>query len=87
MSLLIESLTHQEILRQIEYAQRRFGDMASAHEAYGVLLEEVAELLDAIRANNAHLARDEALQVAAVAIRLADHCTDCAAFRKRSGFA
>ena len=41
----------------------------STHEGYGVLAEEVAELLDAIRANDIRSCRDEAVQVAAVAVR------------------
>ena len=41
----------------------------STHEGYGVLVEEMAELLDAIRANDITQCRDEAMQVAAVALR------------------
>ena len=66
-------------------AQERYGPFASTHEAFGVLAEEIQELLDAIRANAMESVRTEALQVAAVAARLAAHCRDDAAFRHRSG--
>lgn len=57
-------------------AQKKYGDFASMHEAYGVLAEEVAELFDAVRMGQAHPNRGarieaEAIQVAAVALRIA----------------
>lgn len=61
------------MLDEAEDAQDRYGDFASTHEALGVLLEEVEELRDAIRANNADDATKEAMQVAAVAYRLYWH--------------
>lgn len=81
-----------KILRTIsdeaEAAQDRYGDFASTHEALGVLLEEVEELRDAIRANNAEDAEREAMQVAAVAYRLYWHLATPntrADFYRRSG--
>ena len=56
---------------QIDYAQDRYGPFTSTHEGYGVLAEEVAELLDAIRANSIQATRKEAIQVSAVAFRIA----------------
>lgn len=58
-------------------AQDRFGDYASMHEAYGVLAEEVAELFDGVRmrqtdTQRAEVIRREAIQVAAVAMRIAE---------------
>lgn len=58
-------------------AQEIYGDFASAHEAYGVLAEEMAELLDAVRLRQEDPTRpmrirDEALDIAAVALRLAE---------------
>lgn len=41
----------------------------NAHEGYAVLLEEVDELWDEIKANRADTARKEAVQVAAMAVR------------------
>jgi hypothetical protein len=57
-------------------AQRDFGDFASMHEAYGVLAEEVAEFLDAVRLRQTNPNRVvkcelEAIDIAAVALRIA----------------
>jgi len=41
----------------------------SPHEGYGVLLEEVDEAWDEIKANNPAAARKEMIQVAAMALR------------------
>lgn len=76
----------KEIDDQIVGAEKRFGPFTSSHEAYGVLAEEVAELLDAIRANASESVRYEAIQVAAVASRIAEYCRDNKAFADRSGF-
>jgi NTP pyrophosphatase (non-canonical NTP hydrolase) len=65
-------------------AGEQYGDFTSSHEAYGVLAEEVAELLDAIRSNSMDAIAREARQVAAVALRTA-HCAERSlAFMKRS---
>lgn len=57
-------------------AQKTYGDFASMHEGYGVLAEEVAELFDAVRmkpgADRARHIEREAIQVAAVAMRIAE---------------
>lgn len=74
-----------EITSEAERASLKFGPFTSSHEALGVLVEEVAELTDAIRANKLESIRMEAIQVAAVALRLAVHCRDHAAFARRSG--
>lgn len=57
-------------------AQESYGDFASMHEAYGVLAEEVVELFEAVRLNQGRperrkAIRHEAIQVAAVALRIA----------------
>ena len=75
-----------DIAVEITIATNRYGDYASVQEAYGVLAEEMAELLDAIHANASESVRAEAIQIAAVATRLAEHCRDHPAFSKRSGF-
>lgn len=75
----------ETVLGQVAYASTRFGPFTSSHEAYGVLAEEVAELLDAIRANNRVAVELEACQVSAVALRLAQCCA-LPAFQERSGF-
>lgn len=50
-----------------------------------MLTEEIMELTHAIHANALESIRTEAIQVAAVALRLAAHCRDNAAFATRSG--
>lgn len=55
-------------------AESRYGPFASTHEGYGVLAEEVAELFEAIRANSLRDSQREAIQVAAVALRISMHC-------------
>lgn len=62
-----------KIVREAGHAQDRYGDFTSTHEAYGVLAEEVSELLEAIRSNEMFSVEKEARQVAAVALRLAEH--------------
>ncbi len=57
-------------------ADRDFGDFSSMHEAYGVLAEEVAEFFAAVRLrqsdrNRGIKCRNEALDIAAVALRIA----------------
>ena len=66
-------LVHDEA----QSAQVRYGDFASMHEALGVLDEEFQELKLAIfmRQQNPHRSecvRKEAVQVAAVALRIAE---------------
>jgi NTP pyrophosphatase (non-canonical NTP hydrolase) len=74
------------VLGEAKRARDRYGDFTSTHEAYGVLAEEVSELLDAIRANELDSVEKEAIQVAAVAMRLARQCaTPSNAFSARSG--
>lgn len=50
-------------------ATKRFGPMASAHEGYAVILEELDEMWDEVKANSTKRAREEAVQVAAMATR------------------
>ncbi len=56
---------------ELNIAQAKFPRFNSPHEGYAVLLEEVNELWDAIKDKNASrdAVRDEAIQVAAMAIR------------------
>ena len=72
-------------------AAKKYGDFTSTHEAFGVLAEEVAELLLAIHENKITRVEREARQVAAVALRLAEICGRPGAlrseqFKRRSGF-
>jgi len=74
-----------EAEEEIAKATLRYGDFSSTHEALGVLAEEMAELKDAIRANALESIRMEAIQVAAVALRLAENCRTNTGFQRRSG--
>lgn len=51
-------------------ARQRHGPMNSGHEGYAVILEELEELWELVRADKAHTieAYDEAKQIAAMAI-------------------
>jgi hypothetical protein len=65
------------VRREADTAQRRYGDFASMHEAYGVLAEEMAELFEAVRLRQENAERPiairrEAIQIAAVAMRIAE---------------
>ena len=76
----------ERIAKEINEARGRYGPFSSAHEGYGVLAEEVAELLDAIRSNTDVVVQIEACQVAAVATRLAlSLCDENEETLKRSG--
>ena len=61
-----------EVVRlELESATAKFGPMASAHEGYAVILEEMDELWEAIKSKEASRedVQDEAVQVAAMASR------------------
>ena len=73
-----------DVMRLIETAQARYGKFSSAHEAIGVASEEWDELRDAIHANDLQAIQHEALDLAAVCIRLAEACRDGGDFAKRS---
>ena len=75
------------MLAEMSDAKEQYGPYTSTHEAYGVLAEEVYELLEAIRSNRRDMILQEAVQVAGVALRLAQQCHDEIepAFMQRSG--
>jgi hypothetical protein len=58
-----------QLLAEASRAERKHGRWADAHHGYGVLLEEVDELWDAIKADDLAHARLEAVQVGAMALR------------------
>lgn len=81
-----KTLIANAIRIEADAALNRYGPFTSSHEAYGVLAEEVAELLDAIRSNKRFSVQREAIQVAAVAMRLAEQLeSGLDAFLQRSG--
>lgn len=66
----IKNIANQ-VIKELEHATEKFGSFKSAHEGYCVLLEEVDELWDEIKANRGYTmgARQEAIQIAAMAMR------------------
>ena len=74
----------EELESRIAKAEARYGPFASTHEAMGVAGEEWDELRDAVRSNVLIDIREEALDLAAVCIRLADNLHDIEAMRARS---
>lgn len=73
-----------EIMEKANGAQTRYGDFASVHEALGVALEEWDELRSAMHANAIESVRHEAIDLAAVLIRLACQCRSSEKLRARS---
>lgn len=67
-----------EVIRWVtqEYtrASYKFGEFNSSHEGYAVLKEEVDEMWDEIKRNDLNRAREEAVQVAAMAVRFLMDC-------------
>lgn len=79
MSTLVDALSAAAL--EAEAAMRNWPPFNSAHEGFGVLLEEVDELWDHVKTNqkrrNLRAMRDEAIQVAAMALRFAaDVCNE-----------
>lgn len=73
-----------EVVAERLRADLRYGAFRSTHEALGVLVEEFDELRAAIHANALESVRAEAIQIAAVAMRLAAACRGDADFEERS---
>ena len=74
-----DNIALYEVLHELQRIRARHGPLASNHEGLGVLLEEFEELKDEIKKNprefHAYRMRAEAIQVAAVAVRI---CADLA---------
>ena len=67
------------IKKEFERAVSKFGAFHNAHEGYAVLLEEVDELWENVKLNQKipnrnELIKEEAIQVAAMAVRLIYDC-------------
>ncbi len=72
------------VLGEAARADAKFGPPASCAEAVGVLWEEFLELTEAVRSRSLPDVEREAVQIAAVALRLARQCREpSAAFRER----
>lgn len=64
-----------EVLGELDKATKKFGPMASPHEGYAVLKEEVDELWDEIKGDQDQIhMRTEAKHVAAMALRFMIDC-------------
>ncbi len=67
----------REINMEYRSARTKHSAMRSTHEGYAVLLEEVDELWDAIKADDLEHARREAIQIGAMALAfLLEVCDD-----------
>lgn len=53
-------------------SEARLGGFISTHEAYGVLAQDLAELLDAMRSKDREAVRARAIELSADAMRLAE---------------
>lgn len=65
------------VAEELNVATQQFGEFASKHEGYAIILEEMDELWEAIKSKSSSRAdiEREARQVAAMAIRfLVDQC-------------
>lgn len=57
-----------DVLDEYNRARAKHGAMRSSHEGYAVILEELDEVWDEIKANNIPRAKEEMVQVAAMAL-------------------
>lgn len=83
-------MSHESILKEVELelarAVKAHGSMKSAHDGYAVILEELDELWDEVKANPGRddyqiklrilRMRSEAIQVAAMAVRFVKDVCD-----------
>jgi hypothetical protein len=70
---------------RIRIANATYGPPASTHEAMGVALEEWSELQAAVHLNAINAIREEALDLAAILIRMYDELRPSSEMAKRSG--
>lgn len=65
-----KSKAFDAVAAELEQATEKFGAFPTAHHGYAVILEEMDELWDDLKANDHAHARKECVQVAAMAIRM-----------------
>ena len=63
-----------EVTAELDYAYAKHGDFQSSHEGYAVILEELDEAWEEIKRNDKGRAREEMIQVAAMAIKFLLWC-------------
>lgn len=68
--MAIDSSILVEIECRVIRSEQRYGPMASTHEGLGVALEEWDELRDAVKSNDPLRIEHEALDLAAVLVRM-----------------
>lgn len=59
----------QEVLRELQSAVEKYKPFNSAHEGFSIMNEEVDEMWDEVKKDDPERAIEEAIQVAAMAIR------------------
>lgn len=64
-----EQKAYDEVMSELETASSRFPAFASPHEGYAIIKEEVDEFWTEVKANDRARAREECIQVAAMAVR------------------
>jgi archaellum component FlaC len=73
-----EAVTLENVMEMIKnefnFASSKFPPFNSPHEGYAILLEEVDEMWDEIKRNRHIQAREECIQVAAMALRYLIDC-------------
>ncbi len=82
--MIIETAEVKEMFDRMEKARDRYGNFTSTHEALGVALEEWTEFVNAVHSNDFTAVRHEALDLAAVLLRLAGNCTWNSPMKARS---
>lgn len=65
-----EAKVLDDVHKELYTSTQKYGAFRTTHEAYGVLKEEVDEMWDACKRNDLPAMEAEAIQVAAMAIRL-----------------
>ena len=57
------------VASELDRATKKFGTFHSTHEGFAIIKEELDEMWDEIKKNNITRSREEAIQVAAMALR------------------
>lgn len=73
--MVVMSNIMEDICGEADRAATKYGPPHSTHESLGVLIEEFDELREAIHMNKLESIQHEAIQIAAVAYRLALACS------------
>jgi hypothetical protein len=62
------------VIAELASAETKFPPFNTPHEGYAIILEEMDEVWECIKANHGHEIREEMIQVAAMAIRFIKDC-------------